>query len=531
MTSLVLLLSLLLQAPAAPAATANTGGVIRGRVTAGDTGKPLKRASVRLQSAADGPAVRMTANTNALGIFELSDVPPGQYLVVVSRAGYLARQYGQQRANERGVAVDVGAGASVDRIDVALPRGSVLAGRLTDERGEPYQGAQMVALAPRYVSGKRSFAPVGTATSDDLGQYRIPGLPPGSYLIVALSTETWRSETARLGFAETFYPGVAQDAAQAIALAPAQQRLDLDFSLRPAPVVRVTGRVQSESGPMAAPAVNMAYQFGTASVAFGSRNIRADADGAFEITDVAEGVYSLSWRGGGAALPLAVHDTDIEGLVLPTRAGSTVSGIVTTDDGTPPPFSPSGVRINTLTPFDDALPMLRVVSPEADWTFKFTNAGGRFLFRPLSLPPGWALGAVKIGDADVTDVPWNVPTGGKTIEGLRVILTQKIGRITGSIVEADGKPATDAVAIVFAEDDTLWIPGSRFVRTERPGKDGQFTLTGMPPGTYRAVALPTIEDGQWEDSAFLAQLRDGAERFVLDEGASRALTLKLPVRK
>jgi Carboxypeptidase regulatory-like domain len=529
MTAAALAVALLLQAPAAPRAAEPGTGVIRGRVIAADTGRPLKRATIRLQ-AESGPGIRSTASTNSLGLFEFGNVPPGQYLVVVSRAGYLQQQYGQRRPNERGVTVDIADRAIVDKIDVALPRGGVLAGRVSDERGEPYQGAEVIALAPRYLNGKRVYSPGGRATTDDIGQYRMAGVPPGAYLIVALSTETWRTDAkTQIGFGATYYPGVAFDAAQPVTIAPSQQHLDLDFTLRTVRPVTVSGQIRSETGPLPANSgASLMYSWGEGAFLFGARRASVGADGRFEIKDVTEGPYELSGTGGNMALK--VGEADIDNLDLVRRIGSTVTGTIVTDEDTPPPFSNSGVRVNVLAPFGNVLPTVRVVGAESDWSFKLQNLGGPFLFRVLGLPPGWALGAVRLGARDITDAPWDVPTGGKEVDGLRIVLTQKISRVAGTIVDRDGKPTDDGVALVFADDDKLWIPGSRFVRTARPGKDGRFALSDMPAGAYRAIALEAVEDGQWDDPSFLEALRDQAVRFVLAEGGTAAISLK-QVRK
>jgi hypothetical protein len=316
-----------------------------------------------------------------------------------------------------------------------------------------------------------------------------------------------------------------------VTLGPAQQRLDLDFSLRTAPAVTVSGRLRTETGPpLPGLGVSLRYSWGNGAAVFGGRRAPVNADGTFEIKDVTEGLYEVSWS-GGSGTALKVGDTDISDLDLVRRIGSTITGTIVTDDNTAPPFSNAGIRINSLAPFGHVLATGRVAGVENDWSFRFRNFGGAFLFRVLGLPPGWTLGAVMLGERDITDAPWDVPTGEKHFDGLKIVVTQKIGRISGTIAEADGKPAEDGIAIVFADDEKLWIPGSRFVRTARPGRDGQFTLTAMPAGTYRAIALATVEEGQWEDSAFLDQLRDRAARFVLSEGGTSTVGLTLPARK
>ena len=65
----------------------------------------------------------------------------------------------------------------------------------------------------------------------------------------------------------------------------------------------------------------------------------------------------------------------------------------------------------------------------------------------------------------------------------------------------------------------------------RPAKDGRFSLAGMPGGIYRAIARDAVEDGQWEDASFLAQLRDEGIRFVLADGATETRTIKRSASK
>ena len=525
-----LCIAVLLQGPPVPAAAARTG-TIRGHVTAADNGRPLRRANIRIQSAGEGSTVRLTANTNSLGAFELKDVPAGQYFVTASRAGYIPLQFGQRRANERGLVVEVGDGATTERVDVALPRGGVLGGHLTDELGEPYPGVSVMALAMRYVNGKRIPSPAGFATTDDLGQFRIAGVAPGAYTIVATSSETWRTDKQEtFGYATTYYPGVAADTAQRITLGPSQQRLDLDFTMRPSRAVRVSGRAESEAGAPPPSGAQLAFRFGDGILTAGFRTTRVASDGAFEFADVTEGVYSLS-AGSSLDEVVTVRDGDVAGLTLTSRRGSTVTGVFVGEDDAPPPFRAAGVRVNLLAPAGNVLPTVRIVSAEADWSFKLQGLGGPFLFRVMGLPDGWTLGAVRLGDRDITDTPWDVPTGGKQIDGLRIVVTQKSGTLSGTVSDAAGQPTTAATVVVFADDDKLWTPGSRFVRAVRPQKDGTFSVSALPPGTYRAIARDFVEEGQWDDRAFLDEVRDRATRVVVGDGASETIALKVNAAK
>src|SRR5205085_1817725 len=70
------------------------------------------------------------------------------------------------------------------KVDIALPRGSAVSGRILDEFGEPVADASVSAMRREYASGKRRLVQSGrNSLTNDLGQFRLFGLPPGEYYI------------------------------------------------------------------------------------------------------------------------------------------------------------------------------------------------------------------------------------------------------------------------------------------------------------------------------------------------------------
>ena len=144
-------------------------GRIKGRLVAADTGNPVRRGQVRLS----GPDVMpKSVTTDNEGRFEFKDLPAGAFTINASKSGYVAVNFGQKRPFEPGRPIELVEGQSVDNADITLPKGSVIAGRIMDEFGEPVADTQVSAMRSTWSNGKRRLQPSGrTATTNDLGQY------------------------------------------------------------------------------------------------------------------------------------------------------------------------------------------------------------------------------------------------------------------------------------------------------------------------------------------------------------------------
>ena len=235
-------------------------GRIRGRVTAADTGIPLRVAQVRVFGTL--PGLQQVTDTDADGRYEFFNVPASRYTISVTRTGYVSMQFGQENSSQSGKPINLADGEVVEKIDVALPRGAVIAGRIVDDLGEPVAGVRV--QAQRYVyqaGGERRLIGAGPMPSppltDDLGQFRVYGLIPGSYVVSADPQTTGGMNiiggpatpiaagvgaNASDGYSTTYYPGTNNIAeAQTIVVNVGQQitvetqsglRTRLDFSLK-----------------------------------------------------------------------------------------------------------------------------------------------------------------------------------------------------------------------------------------------------------------------------------------------------------
>ena len=171
--------------PAQKADATPVTGLIAGRVLAADTGRPVKRARV-FASAAELSGGRGVL-TDDTGLFQLVELPAGRYTLSVSKSGFVSLSYGQRRPLQAGTPLQLADGQEIKDIEFRLPRGSVIAGHVFDETGDPMPGVMVRVLRYQYQQGDRRLAPAGTAQTDDLGQYRIWGLMPGDYYVDAQS--------------------------------------------------------------------------------------------------------------------------------------------------------------------------------------------------------------------------------------------------------------------------------------------------------------------------------------------------------
>jgi hypothetical protein len=136
------------------------------------------------------------------------------------------------------------------------------------------------------------------------------------------------------------------------------------------------------------------------------------------------------------------------------------------------------------------------------------------------------LDAVRLNDDDITDAPYDVPTGGKQIAGLRVVITKEASAISGTVTEK-GAASTDAIVVAFSEDERHWIYGSRFIRTARPTAGGAYSISGLPAGDYLVVAERELMEGEWESRDYLKGATARATKVTLKRGASEKVDLKL----
>src|SRR5437870_4117710 len=128
---------------------------IQGQVVNAVTGDPLKKAAILLFRTGVQRESSYSTTSTAGGRFTIDDIEPGNYRMMVTRNGYARMQYGARRPGRQGATLSLYSGQQLRDIAVRLAPQAVVAGRVTDEDGDPVPHVNVQLLRYHYIRGKR----------------------------------------------------------------------------------------------------------------------------------------------------------------------------------------------------------------------------------------------------------------------------------------------------------------------------------------------------------------------------------------
>ncbi|HJR60557.1 MAG TPA: carboxypeptidase-like regulatory domain-containing protein [Vicinamibacterales bacterium] len=528
--------------PRDPRAKPATGsGSIAGRVTAADTGDPMRRALVNL----NGLQRPRSTYTDFEGRYQFTSLPPGSYNIFVNpgsyRAGYQPTAYGASGTGlgpmTRPKPIELADGQRVDNVDVALQRTGVIAGRVTDAEGGPAARVQVGAW--RVLPGTEP-SQAGSAQTDDLGQFRLFNLAPGDYFVMANPPHGGSQadvEGESVGFAPTYAPGTpVRSEAMRLRVARGAQ-VSADIRLVETRVYSVSGTIVSSRGePLSHSSVMLMRAEGSAPT-FGTGVSPA---GAFTIHNVPPGAYELVARYAPARAPGTVVDgpeqgqefasvkievgtMDVDGVVLVTRPGATVTGEIVFEDA-----PREGGRVNLNVQATERRMFMGAPAVEVkENTFTLRNVFTDVVIRGAAGGgPAWGLKAVRLRGKDITDVPTTFTSADSG--HLEVVFTAQAPALEGVVTDDAGKPVEDASIVIFGHDPSTWRPQSSYYRRGRVMKGGKFLITGLREGRYYAVAVPPdLMMNAQPTTEMLESLSKVATAVTLNQGERRPVDLVL----
>jgi protocatechuate 3,4-dioxygenase beta subunit len=553
---------------------------IQGTVVAAGGGEALRGARLVLMPIGGGMqhAQSSSALTDGDGHFLINGVLPGRYNFQAAKSGYMPQGYRPDGSEGSETVLDLVAGQRLDKVQFKLRRAAVILGRITDENGEPAVGVQVEALVSTVRSDgleppafRGQWFPIKVAVTNDLGEYRIYGLPPGNYYVAAVDSglgelaATMASVTAGIQMdfhggavgggvavlegpvgegvaglhfsgsdssnhpAAVYYPGVTQRSqAQKVRVA-AGQELRIDIALVTQKTVTVSGHVLDAGGKPAPQTMVLIRSQNLESLYSATRTMAAsDAQGYFEIKGVVPGSYLASANGASegkaisAEQPLEVGAEDVTGLRLQLSGGNEISGRIIVPAGSKLDLTEAQVYLSPI----QGLQQFGFAQIKEDGTFTAEDVHpGTYTLMVNGLPEGWYVSSAEFGGENVLErgLKFGEATAARS---LNVTLRSGTGKVEGTVLKGND-PVTGAVVRLVPENPSQYRPG--LARTAATDQRGHFVIAGVVPGSYRGNAA--VRDESDDDGDDSAAGDDSSTTIAVAEGESKTVQLKLKTRE
>jgi len=470
---------------------------------------------------------------------------PGRYRLFMEKAGYL-------EVNGRGLKADVNvftvqAGQTVEDLLFRMLPSAIISGHVTDEDGDPMSGVRIIVQKKK--PGKSTRESVASEGTNDLGEYRLSGLFPGQYWIVALPPPDMRDyekqpEKPPQGdnqteaqpdtrYVTTYYPGT-YDGLQAPAVTlKAGDEMPVNLMLVPARTYRVRGIVTGVVAGQKA-VVELVPKAGD--------SIRANEvgpDGHFEVRGVGPGSYVVGATVGAESQSLSVHQdlsvvaADVEGVKLTPLPSFRLSGHLQIEGSAPGALTLYSVNLRQAElPEDQGFFMSQdffgtnaPVDRFGNFEWKNVNSGNYIVQVYGGNGQGFFLKSATLGGRDIAT--------GFTASGpatLDVVVSTKGGTVEGVVVEKEKDvdnehPVANATVVAVPEQKYRKL-ADRF-GIGSTDQQGRFTIRGVAPGSYTLYAWQDLEEGVWHDADFLKSQETNGTAVKVEEGSHQAVELKL----
>lgn len=503
------------------------------------------------------------------GRFLFENLRPGSYRLDAARSGYVSTMYGQKGANGREMPIVITAGQKVKDIQIAMLPAGGISGRIVDRNGEPISRATVQALKYLYTERGRTLFVVQSVTTNDLGEYRLFWLAPGSYIVRVMPTSPQvirlnpdgTMAGASLGSDVTsrtlgdgtvaeespaiiYYPGTeaAQEAAS-VAVRAAETVSGVNMTALPARVHKIRGVTLNGAGTpesMSIALVSRSSASSSISNSMSTGSIRSNSNGTFEIAGVTSGSYflmcvlgpadtlhdlpNLPTSTGIGVIEVEVGNSDVSNVRLTAASGFTLKGRIITEGMPQRVVSPNTERLINLAPLVSQMPMsFAMISPDGTFVFQSVFPGDYQVTSPgvLDGSNGFIKSVRLSGQEVLTDGLHirNQPEG-----ELTVVVSMATGKLQGRILNGRREPATNAT-IVIAPEPSLRHRTNLFL-TPKPDASGKFSIN-VPPGRYMVFAWEDVEPGAWFDADFMQNYESRGQSVTIGEGNTESVEINL----
>ena len=500
---------------------------MEGTVADAVSGRPLKDVSLMLMDASRTGSPNATT-TDEAGHFILKNLDAGGYMLLATHPRYARQMYGSRNGLMGGTRLTIAAGQALKEIIFKLQPNSIISGKVTDEEGEPLKDVMVRALTSIYQRGRRQQIPVGMASTNDLGEFRIGNLAAGKYLIWATVMRQGGKPAAdgtESAYLPTFYPNSPETSGAApVAVGAGTEAGGTDIRLIKTKAVRVKGKVMGMNASQKLGVRLIAKDAGMLAMMTACFANVKPTDGSFEITAVTPGSYVLramdSTKSAGPGLPLEVGDKSIDGLTVDVTPASDLNGEIIFDgeQSQKPSFKSQRVFLEAL---DGIVMMPPVTNAAEDGAFQFKAVPqGKYFVRVMPMPDGTYVSSVTLGDLKMSEEGLEIGTTGTA--KLQVKLRPGAAQIEGSVQDAEGNPASGIIVALIPKSKSYFL-----YEAARTDQKGAFSLKSITPEDYLLLALEGGESGAFYDPEFVKPYESKGEKVTLKENDRKGVALKV----
>jgi protocatechuate 3,4-dioxygenase beta subunit len=489
---------------------------IEGVVVRSGTSTPVAGARVSIGLA--------TVVSDDSGRFTFTNVLPGRYRLSANHADYVPGQ---------SVDVSISSGDAAKGIVLGMiPKGSI-SGRVYNKNGDVIAGANVQPLKYAYQDGRRILLTIATAKAsgqtNELGEYTLPGLAPGPYIIKADVPQS--SSASRETLLPVYFPNTTNASmASVVDLPPGVNFNGVDLRMNDARAVRVSGQVKdgTTGAPALSAAVTLVPRRGT--VATGSlKRTQTGEMGSFEFLNMAPGSYDVVTTSAGrlaASISIEIGSDDIENVNLVLQPQLSIKGKVSLENqqNEQGNINLSGIRVELRR--EPYIPELLILLPNvsADGVFTFDGVTPGEYGLKVSVSGGRTKAYIKsarFGAIDALNPPFHIDGPGE----FDVILSPNAGWIDAIVTNNEGKVSSDATIVVVPDPprrqrfDMYYVAGS--------DPNGRLHLDGIAPGDYKVFAWDDVPGDAWQDADFIRAYEDRGKPVHIREGGSDNVDLRL----
>ena len=533
------------QVPPRDAPPAKPGSaIVRGHVTDKETGMPLSGIVVRIPTSRGGQPVLET-RTDADGFYQLTRVPAGSFILVAGmphyRMTHLSQAYGDTsppRANwtfGNPSRIDIKDGETRSGLDFSLTRALGISGRVLDDAGQPMSNVRIrvESLRPDMEN------PAQPRDTDDHGEFRVFGLPPGRYRVCAEPTQFVYTDSAPPDApAVSCYPAAGKEE-QALVVGPSEPG-PIQIQMLRGGTVTISGTILDASGvPADGATLSLGRRTGALTTSYG---VPVSPGGRFVAKGISPGEYFLAATGGRAVdngqidrqyayVPLQIGSDDLTGMAITLTKPVNLAGRVTVESGEAlPPGSRLSVQAylngRVASAFNRVVPTAVV---RDDMSFELNGVLGEAAVGCNGLPRGWIVKSIRYGGRDVTDLAFTPRDEAGSID---VVISSRGAIVSGTAVAEDAAIAAGRAVVTLFPVDPPGPSARTATHSTLVMRDGTFTLDAIRPGEYFIIAIDAAAtDIMRTPNAAWDRLSRVAERITLGDGDRRTIALhvvKLP---